>query len=110
MIASLERSSTVSSCVRAVRSALTVDASVRQLVANRDRRRQLLVVGGRLDKEFGVELGEGVAQVTQRWQPGALHRLSDAPQCAIDGLGRVAYGAQHDERNGVLAGQSRLHG
>src|SRR2546430_14769871 len=38
-----------------------------------------------------------------------MDRLARAPQDAVDGFDRLARGAQHDERNGVLLGQVSLH-
>ncbi len=44
----------------------------------------------------------------ERRNPGAVRRLSGAPQDAVDSLDRLARGTQHDERNGVLLGQEAL--
>jgi hypothetical protein len=77
----------------------------RQLITHAHDRLELLAGGGDVHQELGVELLERFPEITQRRDPGAMRRVTGAPQQAVDGLDRIASGAQHDERNGVRLAQ-----
>ena len=76
-----------------------------ELVAQRDRRSERLAIAPGVEQELGIELGERIAQVGQRRDPGAVRRLPGPAQHAVDRLGQIARGAEHDERNGARLGQ-----
>jgi len=59
-------------------------------------------------QQLGIELRQGIAQVAQGGNPGAMHRQARAAQDAVNGLDRVPCRAEHDERYGVLLVQPTL--
>jgi len=81
-----------------------------ELIADAYHRFELLGRAGDVHQQLRVDLGERVPEIAQRRDPGAVRRLTRAPQQAVDRLDRVACGAQHDERNGVRLVQESLPG
>jgi hypothetical protein len=62
-----------------------------------------------VDEQLRIDLGDGVREIAQRRDPGAVNRLTSAAQRAVDRFDGIARGAHNNERNRVLVSQSGLH-
>ena len=94
MRVSLTESSTTISGTAAASWSRTATAATRSSAA-----------GLEVQDQFGVQLGQGIAQVPQRRNPGAMRSMPGAPQHAVDHLDGIARGGQYDQGNCVLLGQ-----
>ncbi len=76
------------------------------LIPNGDRRLQLDVSGGHVNQQLRIDLGQGVCQVARLRNPGAMNRMARAAQGAVDRLDGIARGAEDDQRDRILLGQT----
>ncbi len=78
----------------------------RDLIADGDRRLQFNRSGGHVNHQLRIDLGQRIREVAQLRNPGAMNRVARAAQDAVDRLDGIARGAEHDQRDRILLGQT----
>src|SRR6185437_6817191 len=76
------------------------------LVADPDRRLQFDASRRHVNEQLRIDLGECVPQVAELRNPGAMNGVACPAQDAIDRLDGITRGAQNDERDRILLGQT----
>ncbi len=59
-----------------------------------------------MNHQLRIDLGQRIREVAQLRNPGAMNRVARAAQDAVDRLDGIARGAEHDQRDRILLGQT----